>query len=948
MKKILYIFTILCVAIGLHSCTDDNTVQLSGSVVDGDQIHLKFSVQMPDMKKVTTRALDPTGKGVNVLWLFNFDAQGAFLGRVLATTTTEGTDREQGTFSASIPSTTRIVHLLANQNLDEFQDNLMLGKHENTVMNGLVSTSGGLVYWGRVADTEATSAEAFASSAFATTVLLYRNMAKITVDATYMEIQGLTVCNQYAMGASIPFNGASYPEDTPDFVTLPEDRTKMADLTEVEAEPDQTTYVFESPNTGDDEMAVIIKSKTNKYYKISLLDSDGKSLSIVRNHSYNIQFVKEVPADEDGYDSFDKAKAGAAYNNALIAIDDDIPSITVDGVTLGVEETTVVCMASGSYTLNYTYKGGTDEVEATWISNDGVAQQTINVNPPSTDGSGTIQITAYAPTETVHRGTIRVKAGRLIRYIKVLSFKEFEFTPTWVSNGIYSGATRESVAFVFDIPSTYPKELLPVRCLITTNQLDGNGKVPLSVINQEDCLKADGKTIDESLYGTYVNDYGYKYVYEADSVGMHRIYFQTSLSGQTSGNIVLEANYFTTLKKQFTYIEDNNHQLHIVGPENGVYMYTGEELGSKDDTPIYYFLAPRRTGSAVEFYVQYGEEEGGDFTDLKLGDKIRIYTSMLKPNIVEMSSNGITITGPYTATDGGGQYYLYTATGGHDKLCFNTLSPGCAETIRFASVNANDDGIGNYKSITMELENYLQWTFPLSALDENDTEVKSIDYGIGVPVKLSFDLAMAVSSHNRNEEDGTGGDEVYPTGTYECYIYTENLTPDESGNNTDSGNYLDTTPQKDANGKTYYVYHVSKSVEVEHDVRTLSFHTNKIVSAETVTLKPNTKQISFVGSTATFTNTPITGSVTFGNTNEKVPVGGFVTLIRKDGTRIGVVTMTAAGKYSMTLRGEYSYGWEEPLHMYYALADGSTIYSSDAVTLSELMKNPDVTLPNDE
>ena len=202
-------------------------------------------------------------------------------------------------------------------------------------------------------------------------------------------------------------------------------------------------------------------------------------------HSYNITF-SPPPTAEDGYATFAEAKAGAAYNNALITIDDDIPSITIDGVTLGVDKTKVVCTEEGPWQLNYTYTGD-ETMEADWISNDGVAQTNITCTQPGTDDKRIVTITVNSICETVHRGTIRIKAGRLVRYIKVISLDEFEFIPTWVSNGIYNGNTKEDVALVFDIPSTYPEELLPVRCLITTNQ--GNGIMELSVINEEDCLK---------------------------------------------------------------------------------------------------------------------------------------------------------------------------------------------------------------------------------------------------------------------------------------------------------------------------------------------------------------------------------------------------------------------------------------------------------------------------
>lgn len=924
MKKILYILTILCTVIGLHSCTDNYTEKVSGTVVDGDQIHIVFSTRQPDPVVVNTRALDPTGTGVNVLWLFNFDKEGAFLGRVNATLLT-AQGQTDGKFEASIPSSTRIVHLLANQNLDSFNDDAMLGKHENTVMNGLVSTSGGLVYWGRVADTSAADADAFAS--FLSTespFTLYRNMAKVEVSG--VEIDGLAVCNQFVYGASVPFYtyAEAYPEATPDTITLPENRTKMVDPTDVENEV--PIYMFETPNSGNDAVSVILRVKnTQMYYKIQLIDGNKKPLPVIRNHSYNIIFGP-VPDEADGYKTFADAKAGAAYNNAMVAIDEDIPSVTIGGVTLGVNETKVVCITEGDYPLHYTYTGG-EEVSATWISNDGVASSTITCDQPE-NNKGIVHITVN-PINGVHSGTIMVKAGLLIRYIKVFSVDKFKFTPIWVSNGVYNGDTEEDVALVFNIPEDYPEELLPVRCLITTNQLDGNELVHLSVINEEDCM-VNG-VLDKTLYGE-PNNYGYKYVYEANSTGMHRIYFQTSRSGQDSGNIILEANYFEMATETF-HFTDKNQKLRVTGDK--VYSYSGSSAGSSNAT-VRYYLVPRYAGSLVTFSIrQVLQEENSEdeirevVSDFTEPQTIWIYTSKLKPYGMTLSEG--------TTTDGG-HYYIYNAIAGKNELTFETLAPDCVETIRVASVV--DGAPGTYKSTTLELENYLKWTFPLYFEESEETTETSVPYGIDQSVTLKLNLKAATSSHEK--------DQVYPTGTYQCYIYTENLEPD--GDNTkDSNNYLDPVPKKDDEGKTYYIYHVSKDVDAtdDVDVRELSFKTNKIVSAETITLKPQTEKISFEETTATIANKPIEGIVTYGADQSPVPSDGFVTLIRKDGTRIGIVKLGENGSYSMTLRSEYNYGWEESLHMYYSLTDG-TIYSSDEITLSKLMQNANINLPNME
>lgn len=906
MKKTLYLLAIVLFSVGLHSCSDDDAAK-SLSVVDGDIIRLSFSTSISDQVKVSTRALDPTGTGINTLWLFNFDKDGVFLGRTQARLETQG--QITGNFSASVPSMTRIVHLLANQNLDGFDDNSMNGRHENYVMNGLVSTSGGFVYWGRVNGKDKGTPEEFAELfGSGKTIALYRNLARITCTVENGTVEGMTVCNKYAYGASIPFGASGYPVGTPDFVTLPDNQSKLKDETDVEPVTDGGVYIFESPNTGEDEMCVIVKTG-EKYYKVMLLDEDKEPLPVIRNHSYNIRFVNP-PAETDGYDDFASAQAGAAYNNILVSIDEDVPSITIDGVTLSVENTVLVCTTAGTWTIPFYYTGQ-EEVKVTWISNEGVTADGIpGVTQPGNDDNGRITINVNTLSdEVVHRGKLQVKAGRLVRYINVYAVPSFHFTPVWTSNGISNQKTGEDMGIVFNIPENYPEELLPVRCLITADQLTGSGIPPLAVVNYEDCLKEDG-SLDEELYGKE-NESGYKYVYEAGSIGMHRIYFQTKWTKEETGTITLEAKYFDTVDKTYYYTEKEDNQLRIVGTdEDDIREYTGEEVGSSKAS-IYYKLVPRFKDSPVEFNLKYGTK--GQETDLPGGITILIYTNNLLPtgDIAGLDEN---------ASNDGMHCYVYVTKDGEDRLTFKTKSPLCKETVRFASLNPEDINVpGDYKSTTLELDNFRDWESELALLSS------SVLYGADRDLTLSFNLESftSIDSHN-----GTPTEVKVPTVPYHVNIYTENL--DLPGN----------TPLWDSEGRRYYEYDASNVGDFD-----VIFKTNRIVSGETVTIKPCLDEISFQEATVTFNNEPITGNITYGTDNRVVPVNSFVTLIRKDGTRIGTVTITAEGRYSLTLRNEYSFGWEEPLYMYYAVgAAGSgdnTIYTSadGAITLKKLVED---------
>ena len=88
------------------------------------------------------------------------------------------------------------------------------------------------------------------------------------------------------------------------------------------------------------------------------------------------------------------------------------------------------------------------------------------------------------------------------------------------------------------------------------------------------------------------------------------------------------------------------------------------------------------------------------------------------------------------------------------------------------------------------------------------------------------------------------------------------------------------------------------------------------------------------------------------NTPKPVPAGEFVVFERMDGTRIGAITMTEEGRYSLRLRSEYAFTWSQTkLRMYYRIDSGEDagIYiwmgaDGSGFTLSELASNPNIGL----
>ena len=247
----------------IGSCIDDEFAASTPGVIDEDgMVNLAITTQVPGLK--VTRGVDVNGEEIATLWVLAFNENGNMISRVLAdqTNNVQGSDGGNGTFSAKVPASTRVLHFLANVNMDNFSDQENIGRHENEVVAPLVSSSGNLVYWGRQAFASVDELTGFSATSGQSPVLLYRNQALIQYDlssASGLEVEGWTVCNQYAYGTVAPFDASAVgiSEDTPyhfdlktyDYVTtLPEAyRIKLRDdddVTTVSSQDGDPRYIF--------------------------------------------------------------------------------------------------------------------------------------------------------------------------------------------------------------------------------------------------------------------------------------------------------------------------------------------------------------------------------------------------------------------------------------------------------------------------------------------------------------------------------------------------------------------------------------------------------------------------------------------------------------------------------------------------------------------------------
>lgn len=1003
-KQIIYTVVILIGMLAtLGACRQDEWRDEALPAAKEGYLALRFSAEIPDMQEVETRAVDPDGGGVQNMTLFCFDTYGLFIST--ATATIHSTDLLNGTFDAQVPDNTRTIHFLVNQNMSEFKEDDFRGKSESEVMSVLEGSSGKMIYWARFAcasDNESNIKEQLQTAGSAITMI--RNQAQVSIaewDTQWFTVTGFAVVNSNAFGTVAPYHPElgfdfTWP-GSEDFVTLPLNDAKMSDIVDVSTSTSE--YIFESENTADDPVSVIIRGHASGetedndlYYRVLLLDENGEQLLIRRNFHYKLNIKGPLSY---GQKTFEEATKAAATNNVWISISDDVKSVEDNRYILTVEETSYILSSFNqdrTYTLNYTLKGknGTqltaaDKPEVTWLDGNNVAIPTLTNTFDASSGEGSIRITLNPLNNNEKlEGTLLIKKGKLQRKIKVIAIKEQSFTPAWVGTQVYgsvNGSNKESRAHVtvmFTIPETCPEELFPIRVLVSTNELDVRSAagVALPVIN-------DG---DEG-YGE-PNGIGYKYVYTATAPGVQRIYFENVLNheNQETGTVVIEAEHFETITKTFTY-SDSQYSITVTGLNEYDAQNPSEENFPEDEV-IYYRLVPQKRYANVQFDMQMTNLVDNQPFNAGSNDEFLLYSQYLDYyKDGEESQAGVTAFDctfweidasnwgsvgrllmfmprqPQNPTAGTGKYSIYMKTN-------RAVS---AEVVRISSNQQgspsalpNNNGAtytGNsYRSVTFELANYNPFRFAARVNNEG-TDTSGAEEEVTTPLAWTYapeqevNIALDVTSFA-----GTDGKSADPFGEeFEIYIDAPMLEIDEARLAACKLNSAKLKADPNVEGRFIYTVDANRETERSYgnnDVinkdntsgvnqagerKTLPFKTRSIVSAGDIVISSNKEKVVFFDKTFTVSNTPISGTLKYAGAN--VPRNAFVSFERtRNGSRIGSVTVTADGRYELRLRKEYTFNWyTDEVEFYYEDTDGN-VYHKTYTNLAELFASPNVEL----
>lgn len=926
IKKIAF-YLIAGIVTMLSGCVDPDMGKTGDNTSLPDELSLRFSFTIPGNTVVNTRSIDPDGEPVSSIWLFLFNESGYYLGHVRANEVTyqktdANTDKGEGTFSTpSIPSTVRRIHFIANYNAADVDDSELLNRTEKEVMTRFTSSSGRLVYWGR---------KSYFKDNFTSPIILYRNQAAITYNKNNLNlnIQGFAICNTYAKGTVVPYNHQNETDPfnfdltesqghaVHDYVTLcsGEDLIKATDPEDTEVQNEWgLRYIFEHENAQDDPMFAIFKIDGN-YYKLMIVDDQSNPYKIIRNHRYIFNF-HSAPPTTLGYATFEEAKNGVAANNVWVSIDNELPSIGDGTSALTIEgETTRIYTERKDEVINFTCTGGitSDQVTATWLSNEGLASSDLNLQYDPATGKGSVTVSLNEIADTPQYGTLQIKAGKYPRTIQIVYLNKFDFAPVWTSSSV-PRRSGEPVSIVFNIPDTYPEELFPVECKISCNLFDANTNNQLEVIEEETAFTIDGVKVER--------DWDYKYVYKADKPGLHRVDFKTLMnsypanpdSPATENEVLtwfLEAPYFNTIERTINMVDSTYADQKIIIYETTLNGNQASGTYEREIAPI------KGQTFDLKFYLENGTPAN---------TKIRIYMDKaVEPGYQEGKWPANLSEARYDAPDAG-RYFIYTVpdTALLDKnnrylvsIPFRTVSAQCEGYARIAAASTdNNENDHCYKSaIVTRVNNPEAYNFHLQA---NNAKELSLPYGTGQKVTLSITPDL--------ESDTVSSGKIL--------IKTQNLEPAD----------------KDAvvwdNERDGYVWTITGLSAQKY---TLDMLTKDVVSAETVTISEISGNVAFYEDEITIKNQILSGKIQINNGYTFQTTSPFIALEKSDGTRIGAFTVTATidestGTYQLTLRGEYDFTEDEELKVIYSPINDTNVYVGQT-TITELLKSPTLNL----
>ena len=632
-------------------------------------------------------------------------------------------------------------------------------------------------------------------------------------------------------------------------------------------------------------------------------------------------------------------------------------------------------ISPNTYYLHYTLESLTNEAltaaTVSWMEGNNVALHNFNHTFDSATGRGTILITLNQLGDLSKReGTLFIKKGRLSRKIKVVTVKEQNFEPAWITTNIYGVGTGENVTMMFTIPDECPEELFPLDVLISVNDLD---------VRYESGMKLPIIRSGDEGYGED-NGIGYKYVYTVENTGKQRVYMETILEQETgnSVDVTIEAHNFQTLTKTATFQSEVNQYILL----HNLRSYSAQIPA---DEVIYYYLVPQKINAVVDFPTHLGKDivwnedhTVNSFTSITPGedDEFLIFSQYLNhdESRPDLDFTFYPISSDLYST--GGRVYGFkrnmdSTTGQGATYHMITNRPKSAEVVRIASNPRglpSVTGSGNlcvgdqYRSAIFELANFHPFYFAaqingqgtISANPNEDVEdIVMLDYLPKQPVEISFDLTSFLS----NIEGATAEEQISvdPFGTaFDIYIDAPMLELDES-----SELYLNGKVEPDPDVEGRFIYHVAADRDEERsgssaalltdpkaeggqvgERKTIPFRTKSVVTAGEIRISSDESKVVYYSKTFRVQNSSMTGVLRYRNGDGEVlnvPSGPFVPFEETSTyNRIGVISIGESGAFELRLRQEYKYDWNTDEVKFQYKDESGAVYESTFMSLNYL------------
>lgn len=789
-------------------------------------------------------------------------------------------------------------------------------------------------------------------------------------------------------------SGIGFPVQFPhNFVTTASNKAKLSDIIDINTAEadyifehendlnDPVSVIIKGTNEGANEAL---------YYRVLLLDGDGNPLPVLRNHHYQIQIKGKLSY---GQQTFEEALTAPATNNVWVAVDDWVNEISAGGETLGVEETHIVLdqtYAGKDYEFEYTSTNELKSTDVTWLDDNKVANNNVQIGG-RTNNKGKIKVSLKPMADDVNQqsGTLMLKMGQMYRKVNITVVKTMEFTPSWVSSNVHKEA-GENITLKFTIPDECPEGLFPFPVMISVNDLDVRSasgmQLPVRIPGEVDWYGTSndlGYKYEYLVEGPGVHRLYFETILphenneHSEAITLEAKFFNTlTKSVRFSDN-----NHEIVIPT----VSNNNPW--------GFFSYFNPNAPIfQRDEPIYYLLVPQKMGAEVNFEMQLKDREAkdsnGNYTYTEINatstDEFFLFSKTLNiqqgENYVyntDFDSNpdndGVIDASKLAIGDGAsvtnGRSILFWPKNGTSSsfiLKTKTNKAKSADVVRLAS---NNDGLksfkdptstyaGNeYRSRIFELANYrpfgfaaqisvnhgtAQGTWGVNNVYQNDNSgihVEPIDdieisYAPDQHVHISFDVTSFMDSENNKEVDPFG---------QQFYIYID-APMLELGNLSGTG--FDNKIRKASDGRFVYTVDANRDNEKISDTHALSsgivqerkvipFVKRGITSGGEIVISSDENKVVFYQKKFKIKNQLMTGTIkyreTASSTLNNVPKDAFVAFIRTaTNSRIGVMTITADGQYSLNLRSEYVFNWTDNIELVYKVGD--VVYECNSIS----------------